>query len=251
MASALQVAEFVAETSGDPPGPANPNLYYVNAVGNEGGSSTGEFSRNTEGDVITAILEDIGFPEGVDIVGGIDDLRSQFTSGMAADALGGRFAVIVTNGLGDPEAVLTAAQLLKESLVAVIALAPPGFSDFDVLQEIASSPDLVLVPDSVGDIADLLLATLPDIGTPDSDSQKPSANELLDTVLMEPACGTFRATCSPYGRHSTPSCMASALCYPLHCVWWCTQHHACTIDRCYGSFLNVCTVETGHTAWEV
>ena len=62
---------------------------------------------------------------------------------------------------------------------------------------------------------------------------------------------TFTFTCTPYGRHSTPSCMASALCYPLHCVWWCTQHHACTIDRCYGSFLNVCTVETGHTAWEV
>lgn len=79
--------------------------------------------------------------------------------------LGGRFAVIVTNGFDDPAAITTAAQLLKESLVAVIAVAPPGISNMVVLEAIASAPSLVLQPGNLTDIAALLLATLSDIGT--------------------------------------------------------------------------------------
>lgn len=164
--SALQVVAFVTANSGFPPGPANPNLYYVNAVHDRVHSTTGEFKRNTDGDVSSAIFADITFvPGGVDIAAGIDDLRTQFTSGMAASALGGRFAVIVTNGFDDPAAITTAAQLLKESLVAVIAVAPPGISNMVVLEAIASAPSLVLQPGNLTDIAALLLATLSDIGT--------------------------------------------------------------------------------------
>ena len=161
----LQVIQFVDETSGFSSGPANPNRYYANAVHHSVHSTTGLFDRNTDGDISAAILADVEFEAGgVNIAAGVNDLRARFTSGEAATANGGRFAVVVTDGFDAPGPLATAAQALKDEDVAVIAVAPPGMSNMQNLQAIASSPNLALQVSSLNEIAGLLLSTVAGIG---------------------------------------------------------------------------------------
>ena len=157
---------MVDESSEIAAGAANPNLYYVNAVGSSVHSSTGVFDRNTDGVISAAITNDINFMGGgPNVPAGINDLRSRFTSGDAAAVTGGRFAFIFTTGGGDPQELETAAQALKDADVSVIAVASQSFFDLPNLELIASSPELVLMlPGDAAEAAAFMLSALEGIG---------------------------------------------------------------------------------------
>ena len=158
---------MVDESSEIATGAANPNLYYANAASGRVHSSTGVFDRNTDGVISAAIANDINpRGNGHNISAGINDLRSQFTSGKAVAVTGGRFAFIFTDGVGDPGELETAAQALKDADVSVIAVTPFRTSNLPNLDLIASSPDLVLMLpelDAAGEAA-FMLSALEGIG---------------------------------------------------------------------------------------
>lgn len=160
-----QVTQIIDESSGFSSGPANPNLYYANAVHHSVHSTTGVFERNTDGDISGAILQDFEFtPGGVNIAAGITDLRGRFSTGGASTATGARFAFIITDGFDDPARVAAAAQELRDAGVTIIAVAPSGLASTQNLQAIASTPDLAVQVTSIADIAETLLATIATIG---------------------------------------------------------------------------------------
>lgn len=161
----VQVVQFVTTSSGFASGPANPNIYYANAVNHRVHSSTGLFDRNTDGDIATAIASDLSFiPGGVNIAAGLDDLRSRFTAGQLSTVTFARFAVVVTDGYDNPAPVAQAAAALRAEDVTIIVVAPTGRSDRGNLEAIASSPSLVLEVASFDNVAELLLATIAEIG---------------------------------------------------------------------------------------